>query len=276
VRRWSGAAILAAIVLAQASAEAGPWAVGRGHSYSKVSYQHRRSTKLAAPDGTIFEIPRYDQQDSALYVAYGLTPGVTLTADLPFARSSDLQDVPDELARVTGVGDLRFGAQLQLGRRGPWVFAVRGLVQTPTGDETRGNGLLPTGSGAWEGAVLAGAGLSFAGGRGYGFVEVGHNLRGAGLRDGFLFESQVGWNLGSRLTLAANLRGLEPWRDTAGPLRPGSLVGTGDGVAYLTYGPTAIVRLGRGFGLQLDWETATRVRNIASGAVYRIGVTYQR
>jgi hypothetical protein len=270
------AALLGAVLLVSAAAEAGPWAVGRGHYYSKLSYQHRRSTTLATPDGTLLEIPVFTQQDAVAYLAYGVRSWLTVTADLPFLRSSNLPDMPDELPRVTGIGDMRFGAQVQLGRTGPWVFAVRGLVQAPTGDETSGLGLLPTGSGAWEGATYVGAGQSFASGRGYGFAELGYHLRGSGLRDGFLYEAQVGWNVTSRVVLAANLRGLEPWSDTPGAISPGSLVGTGDGTAFLTYGPTAIVRLSGAWGLQLDVESAVRAKNIAVGTVWRIGVTYQK
>jgi len=274
--RGGAAAALGVTLLSTGPAEAGPWAVGRGHYYSKASFQYRRSTTLAAPDGTIFDIPTFNQQDSAAYLAYGATSALTLITDLPFVRSSDLHDMPDELSRVTGIGDLRVGAQLQLGRRGPWVFAARGLVQAPTGDETRGNGLLPTGSGAWEGALALGAGRSFAGGRGYAYAELGWNLRGSGLRDGLLYEAQIGWSVAPRLVLAANVRGLEPRGEPPGALRPGSFVGTGDGVAYVTYGPTAIVRLSAGWGLQLDVEGAAHVKNIAAGTVYRVGVTYQR
>ena len=270
------AAVLTAALFVSAAAEAGPWAVGRGHYYSKLSYQLRRSTTLATPDGTLFEIPVFTQQDSAAYLAYGVRSWLTVTADLPFLRSSNLRDMPDELQRVTGIGDMRLGAQVQLGQKGPWVFAVRGLVQAPTGDERRGMGLLPTGSGAWEGASYVGAGRSFASGRGYGFAEIGHHLRGSGLRDGFLYEAQVGWNVTPRVVVAANLRGLEPWSDTPGAIRPGSFVGTGDGTAYLTYGPTAIVRLSGAWGLQLDVESAVRAKNIAVGTVFRIGVTYQK
>ncbi len=154
------AAALAAGLLASAAAEAGPWAVGPGHYYSKLSYQHRRSTTLATPDGTRFEIPVFTQQDSAAYLAYGVRSWLTVTADLPFLRSSNLEDLPDELPRVTGIGDMRLGAQVQLGQSGPWVFAVRGLVQAPIGLERRhGDDVHALGIGIDHGGHLPSAAL---------------------------------------------------------------------------------------------------------------------
>lgn len=172
--------LAAAFVLASAlggstpnGAEAGPWPLGPGHLYAKLSYERLRSTSYSAPDGTVFAIPRYAKDDGGFFLAYGLGPGLTAFASGPLARSSDLSDMPDELMRQTGLGDLRLGVQAQLGHRGPWVFAVSGLVQAPTGDETRSGGLQATGSGAWEAEAGFSAGRSFAGGRLYGFAEKG-------------------------------------------------------------------------------------------------------
>jgi hypothetical protein len=244
--------------------------------YAKLSAQHLSTTTLAAPDGTQFDIPRFTKDDAALYVAYGISHEVTLVAQVPFLRSSNLDDVPDELMRETGFGDLQLGAQLQIGQRGPWLFALRALLQAPTGDETRAQGLLPTGSGVWEGQGWLSAGRSLAGGKGYGFVEVGYEGRGGGLRDGVVYAAQVGWNVTPRVVLAANLRGVEPFSHAAGDRTAGSFVGVGDRVTYVAYGPTAILKLARGLGVQLDFDSAFRARVIAPGAVFRVGVFVSR
>ncbi len=253
-------------------AQAGPWAVGRGHVYAKISYEFLDSSRLAQPDGTILPIPRFVKEGSGLYAAWGLSDRVTLIGDVPAWRSSDLE----AFDREGGFGDVRLGAQLQLGKSGAWLFAVRGIVQAPTGDETRAGGLLPTGSGAWEGEGVLSAGGSLADGRGYGFVEVGYNYRGESLRDGVLYGGQLGWNVGRRVTLAANVRGLEPFSHAARATAVGSPVGLGDRVTYVYYGPSAIVKLGHTFAVQLDVERVIRARNLATGTTLRGGLSLRR
>ncbi len=262
-------------LLAPAS-EAGPWALGDGHFYSKLSYQRKLSSQLAQPDGTIFNIPRFTQDDAFFYLALGVSGRVTLIASVPFVRSSDLDDSPDELTRATAFGDVQAGLQVQLGRAGPWVFAARGTLQAPTGNEELSGGLQATGSGVWEAESVLGAGRSLARGKGYGFVEVGPYFRGGGLRDGLSYRTQLGWNLGRRVIVAGNLAGLQRWSNTPGELSAESLVGLGDGVTYAGWGPTLIVKLGGGWGAQADWEALFHAHNIAVGDTWRFGLTYQR
>lgn len=266
------AAALVLFSLAAASAEAGPWAMGRGKLYAKLGYSHLRSTTLATPDGTQLEIPRFTKDEVLAYAAVGLSDRVTAIVNVPLLMSSNLED----FRRESGFGDVRGGLQVQLGATGPWVFAVRGLVQAPTGDETRAEGLLPTGSGAWEGEGVLGVGRSLSGGRGYAFLELGHNVRGSGLRDSFVYGLQVGWNTSSRVVLAANVRGVEPYDSSARTVAFGSPVGLSDRVTYVSYGPTAIVKLGRGVSAQLDVDGAFRARNLAKGPAFRVGLSYSR
>jgi hypothetical protein len=269
-------AAAAALALAAApSAAAGPWALGRGQAYLKAGYDHLRSTTLATPDGTQFDIPRFRRDILSLYGAYGVSDRVTVMVDAPLWRSSDLADDPDELARESGLGDVQAGLQVQLPARGAWTFALRAVAQAPTGDESRAQGLLPTGSGVWEGQLVLGAGRSLGGGRGWGFVEAGPQLRSGGLRDGFVYGAQVGWRLAPRLLAAANLRGVEPWSHDAPDQALGSFAGVGDRVTYLTYGPTLIVNVTPDLSLQADVEGVSRARNLAKGPVFRVGLSYQ-
>lgn len=274
--RFRPAGVLVLVALAAPPASAGPWAVGKGHFYTKLSYRYLNATNLSAPDGTDFEIPAFRQDYLDLYAAVGIDDRFTLSVDLPVLRSSDLDDDPDELQRESGFGDLRFGVQAQLGRRGPWTFATRVNAQAPTGDPDVSDGLQATGSGVWEGDATIGAGRSLAGGKGFTYLEAGYNYRGEGLRDGFLYEFQLGWNLGARLVLLANLRGLQPFDTSPGEVNTASLSGFGDRVTYTVYGPSAIVKLGSGFGLQLDLEGSFNTRNMATGTVFRGCLTFAR
>ncbi len=269
-------AIVLALVFPASAANAGPWAQGKGHLYSKLSFQYLRAEEYAQPDGTIFTIPTFDSSELNFFGSFGLTDGLSLWANVPLVRSSDLADSPDELGRENGFGDLGFALQAQLGAKGPWVFAVRGSVQIPTGDETRSEGLQATGSGVWESWGVLGAGLSFGRGRGYAFVEAGYKHRAGGLRDAFVYNAQLGWNAGKRATFFVNARGEEPFSKEPGATSLNSFVGVGDRVTYVVIGPSAVVNLGSGWGLQLDLEEAFHARNLARGPMFRGGITYQR
>ncbi len=260
------------LLLAGGQVEAGPWATGKGHSYAKVGLGYLHSRTLVAPDGTAFPIPRFTKTELGLYVSHGLNDRLSAVLSLPALRRSDLEGFGAE----SGVGDVMIGLQVQLGKRGPWVFATRGSLQFPTGDETRAEGLLPTGSGVHESELLLGAGRSLAAGRGYSFAEAGLVRRGGPLRDAFGYAAQVGWTVHPRLVLAANLRGMEPFSQEARSVAVGSPVGLSDRVTYLNYGPTIILTLRPGVALQFDLDATARARNLARGVTYRVGVSYAR
>jgi len=278
--RWSGVVALGLVAGSQAlvpsAVEAGPWALGRGRVYAKLSYQRLRAERYAQPDGTVFDIPRFSNDNLDLYVAAGVTDALTLTAGVPLIRSSDLADQPDELGRESGFGDFQMGLEAQLGKRGRFVFGARGVVQVPTGDETVSDGLQAQGSGVWEGAGLLTVGTSLFGGKGWAQAEAGYQYRGGGLNDGFQYGFQVGWNANGRAWLSASLRGVEPFSQTPGDVPAGSLTGVGDRTTYVVVGPSLFVRLGAGLGLQLDLEGAFHTRNLAKGPQFRAGLTYSR
>lgn len=269
-------ALLLALLLVTPS-EAGPWAAGKGHGYFKLSFQHLGSRKLVSPDGTNFTIPLFTREEVSAYSAFGLSENWTAHASLPLLRSSDLQDSPDELGRETGFGDMQIGLQRQLGKSGAWVFAVRGTLQLPTGDVERAGGLLPTGSGVYEGDVVVEAGRSIgAGGKGWMFLGAGPQFRGDGLRDGLVFGAQLGWKVADRVALMGSARGVEPWSHEAPKTARGSFAGVGDRVAYVVLGPSVIWNVTKRSGLQFDAEFVAYARNLASGPVFRVGYFFTK
>lgn len=253
------------------AAEAGPWPAGKGKGYFKVSFQHLGSTKLISPDGTNYTIPLFTREEVAVYGAFGLARNWTAVVNLPLLRSSNLDDFPDELSRETGFGDIQLGVQRQLGSSGGWIFAARATVQFPTGDVERAEGLLPTGSGVYEGDVVVEAGRSLAGGKGWMFVGAGPQFRGGGLRDGVVFGGQVGYKVSDTVALMASSRGVEPFSHDAPKTARGSFAGVGDRVAYVILGPSLLWNVTKNSGLQFDAEFVAYARNLASGPVYRVG-----
>ncbi len=268
------ARLLAAVVgvlLTPILANAGPWSAGKGKGYFKASFQHLGSRKLVSPDGTKFTIPLFSREEVAAFGLFGLSKAWTMHASLPLLRSSDLQDSPDELGRETGFGDMQVGLQYQLGASGGWIFAVRGTLQLPTGDVERAGGLLPTGSGIYEGDVVIEAGRSLGAGKGWMFVGAGPQFRGGDLRDGVVFGGQAGWKVASTVALMGSVRGVEPFSHDAPKTARGSFAGVGDRVAYVVLGPSVIWNVTKTSGLQFDAEFVAHARNLASGPVFRVG-----
>jgi hypothetical protein len=268
-RRWLA---LGALLLLPDVAGAGPWNRQKGGFYAKAGYDHLRAQQLATPAGEVVSIPAFSKDEGTLYAEYGVSDRLTAVLDLIAYRRSEL----DAFGSAGGVGDVRLGLQWQVASRGRWVFALRGLIQAPTGDETKGDGLLPTGSGAWEGEIVAGAGVSLWGGRGWAQAGIGPQFRGAGLRDGIVYDAQVGGRVWGRVLLLLSVRGVQPWSTEPGDASTISPAGFGDGVTYLAFGPGVIVELARGVALQLDVDGATNVRNIAKGPTVRLGLSVSR
>jgi hypothetical protein len=215
---------------------------------------------------------RPSQDEATVYAEYGLRAASPRSSISSPYRGSEIEGFDT----AGGIGDLRLGLQGSFGRRGPWVFAVRGTLQAPTGDETKGDGLLPTGSGVWEGDVVASAGVSLRGGRGWAQAGIGPQFRGGGLRDGFVYDAQIGGRAFGPVLVLFNVRGVQPWDTEPGDASTISPAGFGDGVTYLAYGPGLIVELARGVALQLDLDGATHVRNIAKGPTLRFGLSVSR
>lgn len=263
--------LLALLALAGVPARAGSWAQGRGHFYAKLYTSYLTADQLAVASGEKVSIPDYQRHEAGLYLEYGLTDRWTLLVDAPLYRNAELEGIGES----TGVGDLRLGVQRQLGRHGAWVFAGRLVVQTPTGDDEAGGGFLPNGSGVWEAEAWLSAGRSWAGGRWYGFFELGPQVRGGGFADGIVHRTQVGLHATRHLLLAFNAWGVEPF-EQRGPGDLSAVTGLVDGVRYLAYGPSASYELPGGWGVQLDFDDADRIRNFASGPTVRLGISLHR
>ena len=97
-----------------------------------------------------------------------------------------------------------------------------------------------------------------------------------GLRDGLVYDGQVGVRVTSWLSLAFGLRGVQPWDTTPGPPSAGSAAGLGDGVTYLELGPSVFATLRPGLGIQAGVAGITHARNIAKGPTFRLGLFVTR
>ena len=248
--------------------EAGPWNRPKGSLYANVSFEYLSTTTLATPDGVEQEIPRYELVQIGTYAEYGWSERATLILDHFGFRDSSIEDFEG----ASGIEDTRAGLQWQLGRAGAWLLAARGIVQFPTGDPNKGQGVLATGSGAWEGDALFSMGRSSSSGRVYGYWEAGYRARGEGLRDSFLYQGQLGFRAG-RTLLIFNVNGVQPFSSEPGDVLA-SPSGLGDGTTYTSLGPGIIVELGRGWGVQAEVENAFNASNLAVGPKARIKLYY--
>ena len=264
--------VAALILLAWAvPATAQPWQAGAGHVSVGAAFSTLRTMHLATPSGEDVEIPRFARQDLVVSGSYGATDRLTIIVGGTLFAHTSIEGFDS----AGGVGDARFGAQFLLGQRGPWTMGVRAIVQAPTGDGEKAFGLLPTGTGAWEGDAVFSIGRPI-GARTFSFVEAGYHARGLGLRDTFVFNSQVGVIAGPRVTLGWNVRGVQPFDNGPIGLSVGSGAGLGDGVAFVAYGPSAAWRLNGGWTVLAGVDGGFHTRNLAAGAAYRVGVSYAK
>jgi len=269
MRRLAGAGLLA---LLPSLVSAGAWGRPKGSFYLKTGYNYLPAEELATPEGEVVDIPRFTKNEGTFHLAYGVSSRLTAVLDMVVYRQSEIEGFDS----AGGMGDTRVGLQCRLGSRGRGVFSLRGTLQVPTGDETKGLSVLPTGSGVWEGDIIVSAGSSLWGGRGWGQVAAGPYFRGGELRDGLSYGGQLGVRVWRRLLLMFNVRGVQPWNTEPGDLSTQSAAGFGDGVTYLAFGPGLAVELGGGVGVQLDLDGATNVRNIAKGTTLRVGLYVAR
>ena len=266
-----GAAAVAIFLIGAARVDAQPWQAAAGHASVGATFTTLRTTQLATPDGTDIAIPRFARQEVLVSGAYSATDRVTVILAATLLAHTSIQAFDS----ARGFGDTRVGAQASLGQRGPWALAVRGVVQAPTGDAGLGSGLLPTGTGAWEGDAVFSIGRPL-GQRLFAFGEAGYHVRGGGLRDSFVFNSQLGFIAAPRVTLGWNVRGVQPF-DT-GPIGTtlASASGLGDGVTFVAYGPSASLRLMGGWSLLGGIDGGVHTKNLAAGAAYHVGLVFAR
>jgi hypothetical protein len=110
----------------------------------------------------------------------------------------------------------------------------------------------------------------------YLFAEVGHQMRGGGLRDGLGFTAEVGVIPTSRLRLGWAVRAVRPYNPEPGAGSLASPSGLGDGVQYVSTGPGISVTLGRGWSWNIDADGSFQARNLATGTRVRTGLTFSR
>ncbi|MEO7274711.1 MAG: hypothetical protein ABIX28_10540 [Vicinamibacterales bacterium] len=252
-------------------AGAQPWQPAKGAVAAGLTFQSLRAVELATPAGNVIDIPRFTRDELTVFGNAGVTRRLAIVGAATLLVSTSIE----AFERATGVGDARIGIQTLLGQRGAWTAGLRGLVHAPTGNSRRGEGLLPAGSGAWEGEVVLSIGRPI-GGRLFVFGEAGHHVRGRGLRDTFVFNSQVGYVASPRLTLEWNTRGVQPYDN--GPIGTtlGSAAGLGDGVTFIAFGPSATIRVRRAWAILAGVDGGGHLRNIAAAPAFRVGVAYSR
>jgi hypothetical protein len=230
-----------------------------------------RTTTLANPAGETVDIPRYGRQEIVIDGAYSVTDRLAALASLVVHRRAAI----DRFGAASGIGDLRLGLHRQFGQVGGWVLGGRGIVQIPTGDPTKGGAILPTGTGAWEGEGVVSVSRAL-GDRWIGTFEIGHHVRGRGLRDGVIYGGRIGVRASDRVTVSWVVRGLQVYERQPGPASIASASGLGDGVAYTTFGPSTSVRVATGLAVHLGVNGAAHARNFATGVGAWAGATLTR
>jgi hypothetical protein len=82
----------------------------------------------------------------------------------------------------------------------------------------------------------------------------------------------VGVHATPHLLLAFGAWGVEPF-EQRGPGDLSAATGLVDGVRYLAYGPSATHEVSGGWAVELGYDHADRIRNVASGPTLRLGIS---
>ncbi len=246
--------------------------VSAQHFSIGVTVADLRTTTLATPAGELVEIPRYTRQVVYLDAGYAVTDRLTALGGAALYHGAAI----DQFGRASGVGDVRVGLNALMGEHRGWFMTIRGVVQAPTGDPTKGGAILPTGSGVWEGEGAFSVARALGDDRLTGAVEIGHRMRGGNLRDAVTYGGQLGVRVSHRVTIAWVVRGLQVYQRQPGPASIASASGLGDGVTYTAFGPTASIGLAQGLAVVLGVDRSAHTRNVAKGLGARIGIIVSR
>ncbi|RMH81650.1 MAG: hypothetical protein D6681_17870 [Calditrichaeota bacterium] len=201
---------LALVVLfLSTAAQAGAWTQKKGHYYLELTtsylyagdeFDFRGRKRDILADFSYYQNTSYEEWKFALYVEYGLTPYLTLVADVPFKIATDTRTIVgvryfdgETFENVsTGFSDLTLGTRLRL-LSGPVVVSVESGVKLPLGYDTSPTNEAPAlGTGDVDAHSFLWVGTSFYPFPAYATGYVGYRLRTGVLNDEALFYAEAG------------------------------------------------------------------------------------
>lgn len=189
VARLALAALLALALAVPSRAWAAAFNEPAGEGIVIVRGTADRGARSFDRKGHVVRSNAYTKREADAYVQYGVTDWLQAIVK-PDIVSTSLGGRPG--GRYTGIGTSEVGAQLQVLRDGPAVFAVQGTVHLPATTRNRNLALIGNTSRDADGRALAG--LLFDLGPWPSFVdgEVGYRIRSAGAPDEVRLDMTVG------------------------------------------------------------------------------------
>jgi len=293
------------MTLIPAAASAGPWTRDAGHAFLSLSYGTIASNNIYGADFSVQPLgARYEQHAMQVYGEVGLiSRWLTLTVEQQLLRYGRLLGQGD----TYGVGDLRMGFWTGLVTN-PVRLTAAFIAGVPIGDPspTAGPGAaaeaeliarsLPTGDGEADFELKLSFGYSFGkkprwplehylvAEAGYWFRTQGHSRDLSGnvvfsqFADVFTYKAELGtkfpWRFIERFWFIVRLAGIESFADGVSAQNT-CATGLGNGVTYTAYGVELAGRIYKGLGANIGIDSAVRARCVASGANFKIGLTFQ-
>lgn len=272
--------VLAGLLLATDSANAGAWTQSRGHGFYKLGGQLIRATQFYEPDGTRITIPTFGDYTTSVYGEYGLTQRVTVVTYIPFVKRITLNKQVERTTKFvffpgdakTGIADSDLGVRIGLIQDGATVVSAGLMLGFPIGDHQQVNGLR-TGDGEFNQFLTLQAGHSFYPVPLYVTGEVGVNNRSDGYSDELRYAVEAGYTVRQRVTLSVHARAVESFKNGESTVTGGMGGLYANNQRYFSYGPELSVLLTNAVGLTAGVDGAARGQNVLAAPMYSLGIS---
>jgi len=259
----------------------GPWTQQKGKGFAQVSFSFIPTYDgIYNSDGDNFTTNR-DVSDitTQLYAEYGITPFLTLSADLPLKFVSTADDVregsfPEELESGSKNALGNVGIALKAGKRFNALLAAITLkTELPAGEPDAATGLA-TGVDAF--GITPGVSLGTSGEKYYVSGDIGLRFRNNDFSDDFLFAGEAGARVANRFWLVGVLDVRQTITDPANIT--GNTFQTGlyaDGQEWVATGVKVLADINPRFGISLSSFGAFDGNLVASSPSYTLGAFWK-
>jgi hypothetical protein len=271
--------IFAGLLVITNTLYAGAWTQKRGKGYYELKFQMIRANRFYEPSGKIISIPTLAEYTASIYGEYGINDWLTVVGDFPFYKRITLNRqvgartgfvfFPGD--SVSGISDAEVGVRVGLLRGGPTVFSAGLKLGLPIGDDTQVNGLF-TGDGEFNQIFSLQLGHSFYPKPLYFTGEAGVNNRSNGYSDEFRYEAEIGYTIGSNLTLHFKVNGMESFHNGDDAVQGGMGGLFANNQEYLAYGPGVFYNFYKNVGVNVRAAFATRGQNVLARPAFFFGI----
>lgn len=271
------------VMLSLTAIAGGGWPQKKGQGYVKLSEWWVISNQHFTDSGQIDPNVTSGIFNTSLYLEYGITNKLTVTAYVPFyarAYNNNLVSatsgevlVPGEAINSFGDTDLGFTYGLTSGKINTSASIIFGIPLGIDDGGTQNN--LQTGDGEFNQILKVDAGLGYQlfGKNAYANAYVGYNNRTQGFSDEFRFGIESGVNLfNDKLLALVRIFGVRSMRNGEGAVGENSTSIFANNTQHISYSPELNYSINKNWGLSVSMAGAFSGQLIFASPSYSVGV----